>query len=242
MIRASARQLLLATAFLTRLPMPQPKRVTPAEFAASVRWFPVVGLIIGTVVAVATAAGARVDPWLGALLGLLAWVLVTGGLHLDGLADLSDALGAAHRDKERLIAVLSDPRIGSFGVLALILQIAAKLVLLKLLAERGALPMLPLVAMAARIGPMIWTYWLPPLKPGLGASLGTTIHRQPIFLWSLVLFAIGIAIPALAIAALLLPAWLLFLRRQVGGISGDGHGAGIELVEAGLLLALVAAA
>lgn len=240
MIRASARQLVLAAAFMTRLPMPRLDSVTSEEFAASMRWFPAAGLAVGTVVAGTAMVGALSDPWVGAVLGLAAWVLVTGGLHLDGLADLFDALGAAHRDQERFIAILSDPRIGSFGVLALFLQLAAKLVLLMLLVERGALATLPLLAMAARIGPLVWTRWLPPLKPGLGAGFGNAIGLPHILLWAIVLLVTCIVAPALGATVLLVPAWLLFLRRRVGGVSGDCHGAGIELVETCLLLALVA--
>lgn len=242
MICAGARQLVLATAFMTRLPVPRLDGVTAEEFAASMRWFPATGLAVGAIVAGAVASGTLIDPWAGALLGLAAWVLVTGGLHLDGLADLTDALGAAHRDRERFIAVLSDSRIGSFGVLALVLQLAAKLVLLMLLAERSSAAALPLLAMTARAGPLIWTRCLPPLKPGLGASFGGAVRLPHILIWVLAAAGAAVFFPALAAAALLVPAWLLFLRRRVGGVSGDCHGAGIELVETGLLLALVAAA
>lgn len=242
MIRSGARQLVLATAFMTRLPMPSLDGVTATEFAASMRWFPATGLAVGVVVAGAVAAGTLIDPWAGALFGLAAWVLVTGGLHLDGLADLSDALGAAHRDRDRFIAVLSDSRIGSFGVLALVLQLAAKLVLLMLLTERATVAALPALAMAARTGPLLWSRCLPPLKPGLGASFVDAVRLPHILLWVLATAGAAMFFPALAAATLLVPAWLLFLRRRVGGVSGDCHGAGIELVETGLLLALVAAA
>ncbi|WP_037472571.1 adenosylcobinamide-GDP ribazoletransferase, partial [Sphingobium sp. ba1] len=121
--------LIIALQFMTRLPMP---RVTASaqDFARSMRCFPVVGLILGALIAAACGAGARIDPWVGALLGLIAWVGLTGALHLDGLGDMADAAGAAHKDRDRLRAVLSDPHVGSFGVVAIALQLIAKLVLL----------------------------------------------------------------------------------------------------------------
>ena len=69
-------------------------------------------------------------PWLAAVLALLVWVWVTGALHIDGLGDVADALGAAHGSPERFLAVLKDPHIGVFGAVAIILQLLLKLVLL----------------------------------------------------------------------------------------------------------------
>ena len=129
--------LIVALQFLTRLPMPR-ITVSSDEFAASMRWFPAAGLVVGAIVAGAAWAGARLDSWTGALLALTAWVLVTGALHLDGLGDVADASGAAHKDKQRLLAVLADPHIGSFGVTAIALQLLAKLVLLHAVIVQGA--------------------------------------------------------------------------------------------------------
>ena len=103
--------LILALQFLTRLPMPR-VQADEADFARSMRWFPAAGLVVGLVVAGAAWAGARLDPWIGALAGLVAWVAVTGALHLDGLSDLADASGAAHKDRERMLAVMADPHVG----------------------------------------------------------------------------------------------------------------------------------
>src|SRR3546814_15326329 len=102
------------------------------------RWFPAVGLIVGALVAGAGWAGARIDPWTGALAALILWVAVTGALHPDGLGDIADGSGAAHKDRERLLAVLGDPHAGSFAVVALALQLIAKLVLLHALIDREA--------------------------------------------------------------------------------------------------------
>jgi adenosylcobinamide-GDP ribazoletransferase len=128
------RAFLLALQFLTRIPTPQVDDFRPEDLSRSAIWFPLVGAVIGGLVAAALALGALVDPWLGALAGLMVWVWITGALHLDGLADLADALGAAHRDPQRLLEVLRDPHIGTFGVVALVLVLAAKLVLLALVA------------------------------------------------------------------------------------------------------------
>ena len=157
------KRLILAIQFMTRLPMPS-VAADAEDFAASIRWFPATGLIVGSLVSGAAGAGAAVDDWVGALAALALWIGVTGALHLDGLADVADAAGAAHKDKARLLAVLHDPHIGSFGVVAIALQLAAKLVLLHALVERDALLAIALIPFAARIAPLGWARWLPPLR------------------------------------------------------------------------------
>lgn len=230
--------LIVATQFLTRLPTPR-LTVSDAEFARSMRWFPAVGLVVGTVVASGAWAGAQLDPWLGALCGLVLWAGVTGALHLDGLGDVADAMGAAHKDRERLLAVLADPHAGSFAIVAIVLQVVAKLVLLHELAVAGAV--LPVIAVpfAARIGPLVWTILLPPLHQGLGAKFRGAVGWRHVAVWAALLAAIALQWPVLLTAPLFILLWGRQLRRAFGGISGDGHGAGIELVETGLLLALV---
>lgn len=233
--------LIVAIQFLTRLPMPR-LVVSDDAFAASMRWFPAVGLIVGAIVAAGAWAGAAIDPWTGALISLVLWVGVTGSLHLDGLGDIADAAGAAHKDAARLRAVLADPHLGSFGVVAIALQLIAKLVLLHALVASGDLLAITLGPFAARIGPLLWARWLPSLHAGLGARFRHAVRLVDIIVWGLVLLAAALVSPGLAITPLLLLGWVAWLRSTLGGISGDGHGAGIELAETGLLLAALLAA
>jgi adenosylcobinamide-GDP ribazoletransferase len=232
------RGLILALQFLTRLPTPTLKDYKPEELGRAAIWFPLVGLLLGGLISAAVWLGCRVDPWLGALLGLLAWVGLTGALHLDGLADLADALGAAHRDRERLLAVLADPHLGVFGVTALLLQLVSKLVLLMLLAQAGLFWPLILIPAWARLGPLLWAR-LPPLKPGLGERFAWNIGLKSVGLWMVLLAAASVAAPALLVAPLLILAWRAYLLARLGGMTGDALGAGVEWLETGLLLALV---
>ncbi|WP_199556414.1 adenosylcobinamide-GDP ribazoletransferase [Sandaracinobacteroides hominis] len=225
-----------AIAFLTRLPVPQ-RWADVGAFPSAVAFYPLAGLLIGLLLAGVGWAGALIDPWLGALFATLLWAALTGALHLDGLADLADGLGAAHGDRDRLLTVMADPHVGSFGVVALVLQLLAKLVLLQLLLPHGWL-LLVLVPAAARIGPLVWARMLPPLKPsGLGAAIAQAAAWPAIAAWMLVLAAGCWFAPPLLATFLLLPALALWFRHRVGGMTGDVHGAGIELAETGLLLA-----
>lgn len=233
--------LILALQFLTRLPMPV-ILVDDDAFARSMRWFPAVGLVIGTLAAGAAWAGALVDHRIGALAALVVWVGVTGALHLDGLADIADASGAAHKDRDRLLEVLADPHLGSFGVVAVVLQLLTKFVLLDCLIDKAEFARLMLVPFAARIGPLVWTWWLMPLHQGLAARFRSAIGPLHIVVWMIALAAVSWFYPALLATPVLVGWWGWHLRRTIGGISGDGHGAGIELVETALLLALLVAA
>lgn len=238
------KHLVLALQFLTRLPLPAVK-ADAADFAASMRWFPVAGLAVGAAVAAPWWLLQPRDPWLAALAGLAAWVAITGALHLDGLGDVADGAGAAHGagkgDRSRLSAVMADPHVGSFAVVAIGLQLIAKLVLLHALPLFHG-PALLMVPVLARIAPISWALLLPPLHEGLGSRLGSGVNHLHLLGWSLVAIAaaLALALPLLALFALA-AGWGWWLRARLGGISGDGHGAGIELVETGLLAALVLA-
>ncbi len=234
------RRLIVAFGFLTRLPMPRVE-AGAHDFAAAIRYYPLVGLAIGTLVAAAGWAGALVDPWTGACAALLTWVAITGALHLDGLADLADGLGAAHADRTRLLAVMADPHIGSFGVIAIVAQMIAKLVLLHAVGPT-AWWLVILVPFTARMGPLAWAVLLPPLRAGgLGAAVAGAVRSRDLIGWGLLLTLAAVVAPAILAVPLLILAVAMWLRRTLGGVTGDAHGAGIELVETGTLLALAIA-
>ena len=233
------RMFILATQFLTRLPTPQVADFHPDDLARSAVWFPAVGLLIGDLLLAATWLGTQLDPWLGALFGLLMWAWVTGGLHLDGLADLADGLGAAHRDPARLLSVMRDPHLGAFGGITLGLQLLFKLVLLMLIAREGLWLALLLIPAWARLGPLLWTRDVPPLDAGLGERFAWSVSTRTILALGALLMLASLATPALLLAPLVLSAWTWFLLRRIGGMSGDMLGAGIELGESALLILIL---
>jgi adenosylcobinamide-GDP ribazoletransferase len=224
---------------MTRLPLPA-IAADERDFARAIRWFPVAGLVVGGAVAGAAWLGLQRDPWAGALLGLIAWVALTGALHLDGLGDIADAAGAAHQDRARLSTVLADPHIGSFGVVAIGLQLIAKLVLLRLVLDGHALWALVLVPVMARVGPIVWAQVLLPLHEGMGTAFRTGARPWVVALWLALLVPVAVMLkPSVLLAVPAMALWGLWLKRRIGGISGDGHGAGIELVESVALAAMV---
>jgi adenosylcobinamide-GDP ribazoletransferase len=230
------RRFFVAIQFLTRLPTP--RIASDAEdFAASIRWFPAVGMLVGAFAGGAAWLGLQSDPWIGALAALATWVAVTGALHLDGLGDVADGAGAAHGDRGRMLAAMADPHVGSFGVVAIVLQILAKLVLLHIVLASAPPWVIVPIPFAARIGPLVWARWLPSLHEGLGARFAHAVRVQDVIGWVAILIGVAVWVPMLLTSVALIPLWGFWLLRRLGGISGDGHGAGIELVETGLLLA-----
>lgn len=233
------RGLRLAISFLTVLPSGPLGEYRAGDLARATPFFPAAGLLVGAIVALATYLGAHVDPWIAALFGLAAWVWVTGSLHLDGLSDFVDATAASHGDHERFMIVLKDPHVGAFGVVAIVLQLAAKLIFLRSLAENASFETIILIPAAARFGPLVWAVTLPPLGNGLAQSCSGKVTWWHLGGWSALLLASAFAAPATAAAFLLIPAWSIYLKKRIGGVNGDCHGAGIELTETGILLVAV---
>lgn len=236
------RSLILAIQFLTRLPTPQVKDFAREDLSRTAPWFPFVGAMVGFFVAVCILLLSRVDPWLGALAGLIMWIWITGALHLDGLADLVDALGASHRNPQRFLEVMRDPHVGTFGVVALIAAILAKFILMyALLAHHTSYwYVLPLTCSWSRFGAIVWSASLPSLHTGSGESFAWQTNKPLLVVNGLTLIALSAWLaPMLIIAPVALVMWWLFLRYRVGGMTGDCLGAGIEVAEC-LLLLLVA--
>jgi adenosylcobinamide-GDP ribazoletransferase len=230
------RGLRLAIQFLTRLPVPGVEDFSPLDLARSATWFPIVGLIVGAIVALVTFALNRHSAALTGIVGVLAWVWLTGALHLDGLADLSDALGASHRDPERFLAVLRDPHVGTFGVVSVVLVLMLKAAALAMFAA-NALLALPLILAWARLGTLAWGRWLEPLKSGHGEQFAWQISIGWIVFWTLLLLAASVAFaPVLCAAPLVIVAWGAWLKARLGGMTGDCLGAGVEVTETALLL------
>jgi len=226
----------LAMQFLTRLPVPGVDDFSPLDLARSAAWFPFVGLVVGGIVALVAFALDHRSPALAGIVGVLAWVWLTGALHLDGLADLTDALGAAHRDPERFLAVLRDPHVGTFGVISVVLVLMLKAAALAIFAP-NALLALPLILAWARLGTLAWGRWLKPLKSGHGEQFAWQISVGWIVFWCVSLLVASVAVaPALCAAPLVIAAWGAWLKARLGGMTGDCLGAGVEVTETALVL------
>jgi adenosylcobinamide-GDP ribazoletransferase len=235
-------------AFLTRAPLPARLRLGAADVARGAPLFALVGAGIG---AAAGSAAALVHPRLPALaaaaVALAVELVLTGGLHLDALADTADAVGA--RTRERALEIMRDPRIGSFGAAALCVDLLARAAAIAALLDRGgAIAALAVAGASGRASSLPLAAWLPYARatggPGsvlsgrvgrLGASAGVCV-------------AVGLAaalagtngLVAAGAAALTAAVLGATYRTWLGGVTGDALGAAAELSGTVALLVAVA--
>jgi adenosylcobinamide-GDP ribazoletransferase len=227
------RGLLGAVSFLTRVPVGGGER-RPEELAGFVPWFPVVGAGVGLAVAATYAASRMLLPPLpAATLAVVAGIGLTGAFHEDGLGDTADAF-AGGWDRDSTVRILKDPRLGTFGVLAVAASLLLRVGAVAALAPGAALAALPAAHALSRAAAVATMAALPAAaETGLGAS-----YALALALALLGLPALGAAAAAAVAAALL---GRLAVRR-IGGVTGDVLGAVEQLAEMLTLLAAVAAA
>lgn len=242
------RKILVAVSFFTRIKL-NLKNVSEDEFYNSMTLMPVVGLIIGLWLWLAAWAVSFIHvPTIGAILLILAYLWITGGLHMDGVADTTDGLMSA-RDRKRVMEIMKDSRLGSMGAIALILLFLAYFV-----GYETILSCLPvLVVLAPVIGRYcgIQNCCFSSYAEG-GGGLGKRIvemtkfyHVAIYFLLIVVCGWLFLGYAALiGFAASVLTAIYINYKVQkgIGGMTGDTIGLTIEVTQAAYLLAAGAAA
>jgi adenosylcobinamide-GDP ribazoletransferase len=236
--------LILAVRFLTVVPLPGREAQGPSALARAAWWFPVVGLLLGLGLAGALQIlGALFPPLVGAVLLVTIWKAVTGGIHLDGLADSLD--GLAGPDPIRRLAIMRDSRIGVFGAVGLILCLLLAVTALADLPVSVRARLVVLAPVVGRVAPLLVGGWLRPATPGqgLGAAFLAGLSRWAGPLWCLAGLALGTAVLGPWGAVVAGGAWMVailgagFAARRLGGLTGDVLGAIVELAEVGVLLA-----
>ena len=237
------RPLLIAIQFLTRLPMRLRQPPQGAEVARSLPYYPLVGLLIGLFLAGWAWLIAALPASVQAVLVLTAWILITGALHLDGLADSADAWLGGHGDRERTLAIMKDPYSGPAAVVVLILILLGKFTALQALLEAGAWPQLLLAPLLGRtVLPLLFLTTAYVREGGLGSALSQQLSRPACLASVLIGTAAALALHGLW-AVLAVTAVFLLLRalmvKRLGGTTGDTAGALVEITEAAVLIALL---
>ena len=234
-----------AARYLTTLPLPGDGR-DHGRLGAAAAWFPVVGLGIGLLVVVVERVVGRIFPGLlAALLVVTVWKLLTGGLHLDGLADCLDGLmGGTPADRLR---IMRDSRIGSFGAIGLILFLTLEVAAVAELdpsVRWRALLAAPTIGRA--VPPLLGRLYRPARADGHGATFAAGLGRAR----TLIALALATLVGAVALGAVGLVATAAavttavaigyFLNRRLGGVTGDVFGAAVEMAELAVLLTVSA--
>ncbi|PJF02840.1 adenosylcobinamide-GDP ribazoletransferase [Acinetobacter seifertii] len=231
----------IALQFLTVLPIDLKTIPTAQQNGRAILFYPLVGLIIGGILFIFTCLLAKLPIVLLASIILTLWIWLTGGLHLDGLADTADAWVGGFGDKQRTLQIMKDPSCGPIGVLSLVIICLLKFVLIYVLIEQHQTLFLILVPIVGRVVPSILFLTTSYVREkGLGRSL--TDHLPKIASWIITGFVLLLPLywelqGLIAIIGFL--SSLVYLRhlfiKRIGGITGDTVGAAIEISETVLL-------
>jgi adenosylcobinamide-GDP ribazoletransferase len=242
---------LLALQFLTRLPLPADVGHTPARMAATPRWHPGVGVVVGMLSGAVFAGTATVlPPMLAALVATAAGVLLTGAFHEDGFADACDGLGGG-ATRERALEIMRDSRLGTYGAAGLGLMLGAKVLALGSLPP-GAVPIVLIAGHAASRASSVLVLATAayvrdhgtgkPVSDGIGpGGLAFALATG-----GAALASVAVVLPALAVAGGLAGVILGHavmrsrFERRLGGYTGDCLGAVQQTSEIGLYLGVLA--
>jgi adenosylcobinamide-GDP ribazoletransferase len=237
----------LAWSLLTSLPLPFFPKDAPASLSRSAAYFPLVGLILGGLLA---GAGWLLywllPPGLAATFLLALWVGLTGMLHLDGFMDSCDGL-LPPRDPARRLEIMKDSRVGAFGAVAAILLLLVKFNALAALPTGYRLPALAAIPVLARWA-MTWVMARYPLarSEGLGVLFTDGLGWRQVGMASTVAVAVAWILMAWLGVILLAAAWFTatlvarFAMARISGLTGDVYGATCEVVEAVMLVVVAA--
>lgn len=235
----------IAVLFLTRIPTGWIEDMRSSDLAGAAWAFPIVGLIVGAISGgvLYLLASTELSPLVCAFIALGVQAFVTGALHEDGLADVADGLGAG--DKARTLEIMRDSRIGTYGVLALILSVAIRagaisgiagpgFACLAMIAaaifSRGALPVIMHSLPTARDDGLSKDAGKPSLQ---SAAIAGAISVIALF----TIMPFSVALAALVIGSVLVGLLLRWAMQGIGGQTGDVLGAAQQLAEIAVLIA-----
>jgi len=232
----------LALQFLTRLPLNLDITISEHRIGQSVLFYPLVGLLIGGTLLLVCYLLAGQPVALSAAIILTVWVLLTGGLHLDGLADCSDAWAGGLVSKERSLAIMKDPAAGPIAVIILILILLLKWTALQsLLLQKNELLPLLLAPFLGRLSILLLMLSTPYIRiNGLGSTMQQYLPtRTAKLIVCCSLLLILLINPYTLLSSLILIALIRHLAIQrLQGVTGDVYGASVEMVEAMVLISL----
>jgi adenosylcobinamide-GDP ribazoletransferase len=236
---------LTALAFLTRIPV-RHASCTPEAIGRSASVFPLVGALVGTVAVIVLWTVRRVLPaTLTATVVVLSGIVLTGALHLDGLADVADGFGGG-RTRDDVLRIMRDHQIGTYGAIALIMALLFQVAAIGSLIERDAAGRFLVIAPAAsRWAMVLLGRRLPYARADAGLGRALTDHVRDRDVWestALVLLITTLlggwsGIVSLVVTLALTAGVGFVCWRRIGGVTGDAFGANAVLCETMILIA-----
>jgi len=240
------RRFFVAIQFLTRLPVPRALNSSETDIGKASAFFPLIGVIVGGGGALVFVGLQRILPLPASVLCAIVFAtLITNGFHEDGLADSFDGFGGGWT-KDRVLEIMRDSRIGTYGTLALILVVLGKLNFLSSLPPGQIWRWLIIAHTASRWTILPLCAWLPYARAeGQGKLVAKQVGVLEIITGTVTLFLVLLLIPWRAALATLFVTTLvtflsgLYFRARLQGITGDSLGAANQLTEVGLYLTAV---
>jgi len=234
---------LAALQFLTIIPLPWRREVSPKDLGRSMGYFPVVGGIIGLILAgLSRLLGLLLPSAVVNMLLIICLVVISGALHLDGFTDTCDGI-AGHKTPEERWQVMHDSRVGSFGIVGVCCLLLVKYISLNNVPETLLMATLVLMPVVSRWAMVYAIFAYPYAKPsGLGKVFKQEARWPSLVMATLIALAVAMALFRLAGLAVMLSAWVItvvmaiYLKRKFSGLTGDTYGAINEVAEVGVLL------
>jgi adenosylcobinamide-GDP ribazoletransferase len=232
------RPFLIALQFLTLLPIDLQPPPQARERGYSLLYYPLVGFMLGLLLAACGWLCGELPDSLTAALLLTLWVGLTGGLHLDGLADSADAWLGGYGDRQRTLAIMHDPCSGPIAVVVLVIVLLLKFSALQSLVAQGTTGLLILIPLLGRATLIVLFLTTPYVRPeGLGSQMAQEMPRGMCFTVVILTAIMVVGWPGRIGIALLLGSALVFwllrrlMQRRIGGTTGDTAGALLEIME-----------
>ena len=242
-------RLLAAIRFLTNIPIPWKKEDWAGEkalkaYAGSTVFYPLVGLLIGLILAGSYwLFNLFMPPLITAPLVVMMMVLISGGIHLDGLADTFDGVAAAHKSKGRGKEVMRQPDIGAIGVIALVLLLLMKVTAVASIDEHIIYTALIITPVLGRWAMIYAIYFYPYARAkGMGGEIKKVLCRKCFITTTLAMLVIcllvigWIGFTLIAATVLLVVVLSVYLKGKFGGLTGDNYGTICEFSEALILI------
>ncbi len=234
--------LIIAFGFLTRLPIAKKVDWNKENISIAIPLFSVVGLVMGTLLYIIIFL-LKKTPLIGelnALIILFTWLILTGGLHMDGLSDLVDAL-SSNSDRNRILEIMSDSHIGAFGVISIVMQLLSKYILLLGLINYNCNFLMSLIIPRLMASYAIINYDTAK-KNGFAAFFKSSVSRVHniytaivgVFSFIIALIITKNMVINLAASLITIIFLLLFyhsIDKKLGGLTGDVYGASVEIGE-----------
>ncbi len=231
----------LALTFLTRLPTPPIERVDPADMGRSALFYPIVGLLIGVILCLLPWLLPSASSLVLAAVLTVGWAMLTGGLHLDGVADSADAWLGGWGDAEKTQRILKDPLLGAAGVIAIVAVMLLKFVGLTVLLEQQLWWLVLFTPVLGRSLVLLLFLTTPYVRrEGLGNAVTDFLPKLGALLLCMLIAGAGLYLSWQGLLAALLIFYGLrrLMVQRLRGCTGDTAGATIELTELGWLLGI----